>query len=405
MFHSQALDVQVTPGIGVVAGGDQDGDDGQGQQHVREVDGRLVEQLNRIEVELNELQDEIEVDQQEFSLNLSQLEESHIPDALDAEKIANVMQIQPAHPPLKPVSPKVELNILLALFLGGLGALGLGFFLEYLDDRFERPDDAEHLLGLPVLASIPEYTSCSTGSAHARVAFRTNFSPWFAVATIVLVAVCLTLNVGHSLKDSQPETEGAESLMARNVVIAKIIRRTNNVKNPVTESSPLTFAHDQRGAKVARASIPDQDHVRKKENAQEISEGQNHGLGKASINKSELQSREAINKLNPSPEEGREILNSIATLPELSPEKAEGGNLTIQVGAFRERSRAEDLVRMLQDKGYDSYVSMQTSESLKPLYLVRIGGIETGDEARAGISHLGKLGFNDCYVMRLAQNQ
>ena len=66
--------------------------------------------------------------------------------------------MESAFTPLKPVSPKVLLNIVLAIFLGGFGGLGLAFFGEYLDDSLEKPEDVEKTLQLPVLASIPELT-------------------------------------------------------------------------------------------------------------------------------------------------------------------------------------------------------------------------------------------------------
>jgi len=66
--------------------------------------------------------------------------------------------MQSALTPLKPVSPKVLLNIVLAIFLGGFGGLGLAFFSEYLDDSLEKPEDVEKELQLPVLTSIPELT-------------------------------------------------------------------------------------------------------------------------------------------------------------------------------------------------------------------------------------------------------
>jgi capsular polysaccharide biosynthesis protein len=50
----------------------------------------------------------------------------------------------------------VFLNIVLSIFLGGFGGLGLAFFSEYLDDSLEKPEDVEEALQIPVLASIPE---------------------------------------------------------------------------------------------------------------------------------------------------------------------------------------------------------------------------------------------------------
>ncbi len=115
-----------------------------------------LEKLNRIEKKLNRLKQQVEVDRQNYRLYLTKFEESRISNAMDTEKIANVSLIEPARPPLKPVSPKVLLNLVLAVFLGGFGGLGLAFVLEYLDDSLEKTDDVEDYLQLPVLASIPE---------------------------------------------------------------------------------------------------------------------------------------------------------------------------------------------------------------------------------------------------------
>ena len=117
---------------------------------------KKLEKFNRIEVELNGLKHEIDMDRQNYRLYLTKFEESRISNAMDTEKIANVSLIEPAHPPLKPVSPKALLNMVLAVFLGGFGGLGLAFLLEYLDDSLEKTDDVEDYLQLPVLASIPE---------------------------------------------------------------------------------------------------------------------------------------------------------------------------------------------------------------------------------------------------------
>ena len=48
---------------------------------------------------------------------------------------------------------------MLGLLLGAFGGLGLAFFMEYLDDRLERPEQVVNALKLPVLASIPESKS------------------------------------------------------------------------------------------------------------------------------------------------------------------------------------------------------------------------------------------------------
>jgi uncharacterized protein involved in exopolysaccharide biosynthesis len=118
--------------------------------------GEELSRLDHAESELNQRKQEVELARQNYHRYLDKFEEARISDAMDMAKIANVTQIQPANAADKPVSPKVRLNILLGLFLGLFGGLGLAFFLEYLDDSLEKPEDAEHAMSLPVLASIPE---------------------------------------------------------------------------------------------------------------------------------------------------------------------------------------------------------------------------------------------------------
>jgi uncharacterized protein involved in exopolysaccharide biosynthesis len=115
-----------------------------------------LEKLNRVEKELTELDQQVEVDRENYRLYLTKFEESRISNAMDSERISNVSLIEPASPPLKSESRKIRLKLLLAVFLGGIGGLGLAFIWEYLDDRLERNEDVENHLGLPVLASIPE---------------------------------------------------------------------------------------------------------------------------------------------------------------------------------------------------------------------------------------------------------
>lgn len=115
-----------------------------------------IDKLSGIEVELNRIKHQVEVDRHNFRLYLTKFEESRISDAMDTEKISNVTRIQAASPPVKPVSPKVFLNLVLGIFLGAFGGLGLAFFMEYLDDSLETPEAAENALKVPVLASVPE---------------------------------------------------------------------------------------------------------------------------------------------------------------------------------------------------------------------------------------------------------
>lgn len=116
---------------------------------------RRQTQLNEIEKEFNRLQQEVEVDRENYRLYLTKFKESRILSSMDPGKMSTVSVIEPAQPPLKPVSPNIFLNMILAVFLGGVGAFGWAFFSEYTAGNLEGAEDVEEHLRLPVLASIP----------------------------------------------------------------------------------------------------------------------------------------------------------------------------------------------------------------------------------------------------------
>ena len=57
---------------------------------------------------------------------------------------------------LKPVSPKVTLNLVLGAIIGLIFGIAIAFFLEYIDTSVKSLEDVERFLQVPVLAVIPK---------------------------------------------------------------------------------------------------------------------------------------------------------------------------------------------------------------------------------------------------------
>ena len=83
------------------------------------------------------------------------LEQARIDEALDMQRISNIGIVETATYTVKPVRPKVLLNLALGFFLAIFGALGLAFFTEFQDDSLKKPEDVANRLRLPVLAALP----------------------------------------------------------------------------------------------------------------------------------------------------------------------------------------------------------------------------------------------------------
>jgi uncharacterized protein involved in exopolysaccharide biosynthesis len=115
------------------------------------------QELNRIksvEMRVNELERQTKLNEDSYLLYVKKTEESRISNAMDNQKIANISVVQPALPLFKPVKPKKALNIILSIILGAFSGLGTAFFIEYFSHTFNKKEDVEKRLGIPVLASI-----------------------------------------------------------------------------------------------------------------------------------------------------------------------------------------------------------------------------------------------------------
>ena len=104
-------------------------------------------------------------------------------DLMTKEKVNNLAVVDAAYAPLKPVKPRVVVTLFLGI-VGGLGiAIGLAFFVNYLDDSIKSQDDVETYLRLPFLGYVPNIKSNSVierdlqahlhAQSNAAEAFRT----------------------------------------------------------------------------------------------------------------------------------------------------------------------------------------------------------------------------------------
>ena len=76
----------------------------------------------------------------------------------EAQATSNVVQVEPAVPPEKPVRPRTLVNTALAGIVGLMLAVGVVFLIEALDDSL-HPDQVTKQLGLPVLGVIASHQS------------------------------------------------------------------------------------------------------------------------------------------------------------------------------------------------------------------------------------------------------
>ena len=66
----------------------------------------------------------------------------------------NTAVLNPAVPPQKPAKPKVLINMILSVFLGGMLGIGSALVAELMDRRVRSAFDISELLTIPVFAVI-----------------------------------------------------------------------------------------------------------------------------------------------------------------------------------------------------------------------------------------------------------
>ena len=86
---------------------------------------------------------------------------------LAALQTGNAELVQPASVPDSPSAPKLARNLVVALVLGIVLGLALALLLDRLDRRLRDREDAEALLGRPVVGVIPESKSLRTAGGDA----------------------------------------------------------------------------------------------------------------------------------------------------------------------------------------------------------------------------------------------
>jgi polysaccharide biosynthesis transport protein len=139
------------------------------QSELKSLEAKLEREIQRVvgAVKIEEspqylfLKREADTNRELYEVLLKRLKETVLTENVPRSQIVIV---DPARVPDKPVRPQKRKNMLLAV-LGGLAlGLGLAVFFEYLDNTIKLPEDIERFLGIPFLGAVPSHRkSASAG--------------------------------------------------------------------------------------------------------------------------------------------------------------------------------------------------------------------------------------------------
>lgn len=77
----------------------------------------------------------------------------------ELKNLDNINVVDWAILPTVPINYNKYKNVSIALVVGLMGALGIIFLLEFLDDTIKNQEDVETLLGIPVIGTVPDFHS------------------------------------------------------------------------------------------------------------------------------------------------------------------------------------------------------------------------------------------------------
>jgi polysaccharide biosynthesis transport protein len=122
------------------------------QQRVDNLKQSFLDQRRRA-IQYNIYQREVDTNRQLYDGLLQRYKEIGVAGGVG---INNVSVVDPADPPVKPSSPRLLINLALALVIGfGIGCIA-ALLLEQADEAIADPTEMERILSLPVLGSVPK---------------------------------------------------------------------------------------------------------------------------------------------------------------------------------------------------------------------------------------------------------
>ncbi|MDM3847714.1 MAG: polysaccharide biosynthesis tyrosine autokinase [Aphanizomenon gracile PMC638.10] len=167
-------------------------------QRIFIVNRRRLDSLPRLEQQQLQLQRQLTVAQLTYQELLKQFQ---FIEVLENQNVGNSRIISEALVPERPVSPKIPLNLALGGFLGIILGAGTALVLESMNQSLKNIEEANRLLGFPLLGTIPQYIEKNPKNPQeGRQELPVLNNPYSPVSTSFEM---LQTNLGFTLSDKE----------------------------------------------------------------------------------------------------------------------------------------------------------------------------------------------------------
>lgn len=161
--------------------------------------------------------------------------------------VNNVSIVDAAQPPERPSSPRLILNLLIALLAGGMIGVGLALALEQIDDAISDPTDVEKALGLPLLGTVPK-----VDTEHPETELEDPKSPLVEAYLSMQTSLAFTTDHGIPRSLTVTSTRPAEGKTTTSYALARSLTRTGRKVLLIDADMRSPSLHHIFGVKNAR---------------------------------------------------------------------------------------------------------------------------------------------------------
>ncbi len=105
-----------------------------------------LEEFGNTEPELNMLTQEVEINEKSYRNFINKLEKTRILDAMDSQKIVNVVVIEQPIKPVKPIKPRKKINLLVGVILGAAASFAYALFYDNLFTPWKGKQDTSYVI-------------------------------------------------------------------------------------------------------------------------------------------------------------------------------------------------------------------------------------------------------------------
>ena len=141
-------------------------------QEIEDLKNQALDQSSAA-VKFTNLQVEVETRRELLDELLRRQSETEVAARLQSNRESNIRVVDEALVPGSPSRPSLRNNLAAGLAAGLFLGLGLALGLQWLDRSIKRPEEIERLLGLPVLATVPDLSdeALPSGSSYGEYGY------------------------------------------------------------------------------------------------------------------------------------------------------------------------------------------------------------------------------------------